>query len=130
MRRRLRRSGLSLIEIVVVITIVAMLMAAVAVHAIGVQKDAQRTTARMDVKTAVTALEMYRATKGRYPDPREGFEPLVRAKTLKEVPRDPWGTPLSWSLVDGEPVVVSFGADGVEGGSEENADVSSRSAPE
>jgi len=124
MSRRSRR-GLSLIEIIVVITIVAMLMSAVAVYAVGVHRTSQRTTARLDVKNAATALELYRATKGRYPDPREGFEPLLRAKTLKELPRDPWGTPLEWRAVDGEPLVISLGADGQPGGADDAAAVTS-----
>jgi general secretion pathway protein G len=122
---RSRRRGLSLIEIIVVITIVSMLMSAVAVYAVGVHRRSQRTTARMDVKNAATALELYRATRGRYPDPGEGFEPLVKAKTLKELPRDPWGTPLEWRAVDGEPLVISLGADGQPGGDGDAADVTS-----
>jgi len=122
---RSRRRGLSLIEIIVVITIVSMLMSAVAVYAVGVHRHSQRTTARLDVKNAATALELYRATKGQYPDPREGFEPLIRAKTLKELPRDPWGTLLDWRLVDGEPLVISLGADGAAGGVDDAADVTS-----
>lgn len=124
-RTRRSRRGLSLIEIVVVITIIAMLTAAVAVYAIGVQRSSQRSTARLDVKNALTALELYRAMHGRYPEPSEGFAPLLKAKTLKSEPRDPWGTPLRWSLVDGEPVVASLGADGAVGGKDEASDITS-----
>lgn len=124
-RRRRSRRGLSLIEIIVVITIVAMMMSAVAVYAVGVHRRSQRTTARLDVKNAATALELYRAMRGRYPDPAEGFEPLVKAKTLKELPRDPWGNPLQWRSVEGEPLVISLGADGEPGGADEAADLTS-----
>ena len=63
-RKQRSARGLGLIEIVVYITIVAMLMSAVAVFAIGVQRRAQIDTARLDIKNAVAALDMYLASKG------------------------------------------------------------------
>lgn len=132
MHRRRRRSprGLSLIEIIVYITIVSMLMSAVAIYAVGAQRNAQRDTARMDVKSAATALELYRATKGQYPAPADGFRPLVKARVLKALPKDPWGHELVWALRDGEPVVTSLGADGAPGGEDENADLTSEAREE
>ena len=124
MTKRSRR-GLSLIEIIVVITIISMLMSAVGVYAMGVYRESQVRTAKMDVKSALTALEVYRGSHGRYPDPSEGFAPVIKARALKSVPKDPWGHPLLWDLKDGEPVVVSLGADGMKGGADENADLSS-----
>jgi general secretion pathway protein G len=127
MRRHHRSArGVSLIEIVVYITIASMLLAAVAVYAVGVQRDSQRTTAFMDVKNAANALDLYRAATGRYPDPEQGFAPLVRHRTLKSTPKDPWGNPLVWRLdAHAEPVVLSLGADGKEGGVDDAADVAS-----
>lgn len=127
MNRTRRRSprGLSLIEIIVYITIVSMLMAAVAVYAVGAHRNAQRDTALLDVKNAANALDMYRATKGNYPDPADGFAPLVKARVLKHVPKDPWGHELVWALRDGEPVVTSLGADGETGGTDDAEDLTS-----
>ncbi|MGV3624165.1 MAG: type II secretion system protein GspG [Archangium sp.] len=123
MRRRRQPRGISLIEIVVYITIASMLMAAVGVYAVGVQKDSMRRTAELDVRTALDAVEMYRGSRGRYPD---DFAALVKAKVLKSAPKDPWGNLLVLSMKDGEPVVTSLGADGREGGEEENEDISAR----
>lgn len=123
---RLRRRGLTLIEIVVVIAILAMLMAAVTTYAIGIEQDSRRTTALMDVRNVRDAFELYRLSAGGYPDPREGVEPLVKRRALKVAPpKDPWGHALSWSLREGEPVVVSFGADGAPGGEGDAADITS-----
>jgi general secretion pathway protein G len=122
--------GLGLIEIVVYITIVSMLMSAVAVYAIGVQRTAQIDAARLDLKNAETALEMHLASKGRYPDPAEGFAPMVKLRALKKVPKDPWGNELTWELRDGVPVVWSYGADGVKGGTDQDADLSSADGEE
>ena len=124
-RRKRSPRGLGLIEIVVYITIVAMLMSAVAVYAIGVQRSAQIDAARLDLKNAEAALDMYLASKGRYPDPADGFAPMVKIRALKKVPKDPWGNLLFWELRDGAPVVWSYGADGVKGGTDQDADLSS-----
>jgi general secretion pathway protein G len=120
-----RPRGISLIEIIVVITIMSMMMSAVGVYSLGVHREAQIRTAKMDVKTALAALDVYRATTGHYPDPREGFAPVIKVHALRELPTDPWGHLLAWDLRDGEPVVTSFGADGVAGGAEDNADLTS-----
>jgi general secretion pathway protein G len=115
---------MSLIEIIVVITIISMLMSAVGVYALGVYRESQVRTAKLDVRAALSALDIYRASHGHYPDPSEGFAPVVKARALKALPKDPWDHPLTWELKDGEPVVTSLGADGLKGGSDENADLS------
>ena len=123
--KRMSRRGLSLIEIIVVITITAMLMSAVGVYALGVQRSSQLRTAKMDVRNAAGALDLYRAQQGRYPDPREGFAPVIALRALKAEPLDPWGTPLIWALKDGEPVVSSLGPDRAVGGAGDDADITS-----
>ena len=128
MQRRHRR-GLSLIEIIVVITIISMLMSAVGVYALGAYKDSMRNTAKLDVKNASIALDLFRASQGRYPNPTEGFAPLIKAHALKTLPKDPWGNALVWKLVDGEPVVTSLGADSVSGGVDDAEDITSADAP-
>lgn len=128
MRRRRRPRGLTLIEIVVVITISAMLMSAVAVSALMIHGNSQRQKAWLDARNLVTALDTYRLQKGRYPTPVEGLDALRKAKVVKELPDDPWGTPYAFALEDGEPVVTSYGADGAPGGSGRDADITSRAA--
>lgn len=118
-----RRRGLTLIEVIVVIAIVSMLMGAVGVYALGTWTDSQRKTARLDVQNARMALDAYRVSRGAWPEPSQGFAPLVKARTLKQLPRDPWRHPLTWRLEDGEPVVMSFGADGAPGGDGDAADI-------
>jgi general secretion pathway protein G len=124
MKKRSKR-GLSLIEIIVVITIISMLMSAVGVYALGVYRESQVRTAKLDVRSALSALDVYRGSHSSYPDPADGFAPLVKARALKTLPKDPWGHPLQWELKDGEAVVTSLGADGLKGGMDENADLSS-----
>jgi general secretion pathway protein G len=76
-----------------------------------------------------TALALYKNKFGEYPSELDGLfsppdgDPIMRAK---QVPLDPWGNPYQYSLVgsDGH-VVVSLGADGEEGGDDEDADIRS-----
>lgn len=126
MRRRRHPRGVSLIEIIVYIAIVSMLMAAVGVYAVGVHDDSMRRTAELDVRTARDALEMYRGSRGRYPDQAEGFGALIKARVLKTEPKDPWGHALVYGLRDGEPMVTSLGADGAPGGEDLNEDIVAR----
>lgn len=114
-----RPRGLTLIEMIVVIAILSLLMSAVGVYALGQYIDSQKKTARLDVRNAAAALDTYRVTYGRYPDPAQGFAPVVAARILKATPKDPWGQPLTWELHDGEPVVTSWGADEAPGGEDD-----------
>ena len=118
-----RPRGISLIEIIVVITIISMLMSAIGVYALGIQGKSMVRIAKSDTVNALNALDVYRASTGHYPDPREGFEPVIKSRALKTTPMDPWGHPLTWDLKNGEPVVTSFGADGAPGGTEDDADI-------
>ena len=117
-----------LITITGVITITAMLMSAVGVYSLGTFRTSKVSAARLDVGNALASLEVYRATKGRYPNPAEGFAPVIKIRALKSTPKDPWGNPLLWELREGEPVVLSLGADGAKGGLDDNADLSSADA--
>ncbi len=125
MKNKRSRRGLTLIEVVVVITITAMLMSAVGVYALGSLREARIKSSKMDVQSALNALDMYLAAKGTYPDPGEGFAPVIKIRALKKEPKDAWGNALIWELREGEAIVTSLGADGVKGGAEDDADLSS-----
>ena len=121
---------MTLIEIVVVITILALLMTAVAVNVTRVARDARRDVAVQDLRNALNMLEMYRARRGRYPTTAEGLRAVVDAQLSKKMPKDPWGTELVYTLHDGEPVIVSLGADGQVGGPGDDEDISSQTLPQ
>lgn len=125
-RRSARARGLTLIEIVVVITITSMLMTAVAVSALRIHQDSLRKTARLDVRTLLDALDLYRLAKGRYPEPAKGLDALYEQQVVKELPVDPWGHAYVYALEDGRSVITSYGGDGQPGGVGDDADVSSR----
>ena len=131
-----RRSGFTLIEIMVVVVILG-LLAALVVPRIGPQvAEAQRTTAATQIRSLEDALEMYRMHNGFYPSTQQGLEAFVTAPTtspvpkrfaeggyLKKVPEDPWGNPYVYRNNNGRITITSYGPDGEEGGEGVNADI-------
>jgi len=116
---------MTLIEIVVVITILSMLTAAVAVYAIRIRDHAQLEVARTDLRNLTQALDTYRLQKGRYPSDAEGLRALVEAHVVQHTPRDPWGNLYVYRWSADAPVVLTYGRDGAPGGTDLDADLSS-----
>jgi general secretion pathway protein G len=135
-----RRTGFTLIEILVVIAVIAVLVALVAPNVfqhVGTAKDA---SARTQIEMLGTALDAYRLDNGRYPTTEQGLDALWQLPTLepqptnwrgpylrKNVPADPWGNPYVYvspgQLSQLGYDIVSFGADGKEGGEGDNKDL-------
>ena len=134
--RLVRRSGFTLIEIMVVVVILG-LLAALVVPRIGPQvAEAQRTTAATQIRSLEDSLEMYRMHNGFYPSTQQGLDALVTAPStspipkhyqnggyLKKVPDDPWGNPYVYRNQNGRITITSYGPDGEEGGEGVNADI-------
>jgi general secretion pathway protein G len=135
-----RRSGFTLIEILVVIVVISLLAALVAPNVfrhVGTAKDA---AAKSQIEMLGAALDAYRLDNGRYPTTEQGLEALWEEPQLeprptswrgpylrKKVPLDPWSHPYVY-LFPGETNVngydlISYGADGVAGGEGEDADI-------
>ena len=126
--QRRRQRGMTLIEIMVVITILGLIMAAVGVAVIPRLEEAKRDTARLDIANIHNALKLYYTKKGKYPDTGTGLKALVDTQNLEKVPTDPWGNEYVYMNEGGKPVLISYGADGTQGGEGSDADISSRDA--
>jgi general secretion pathway protein G len=141
-RARSARSalGFTLIEILVVVTVIAVLAALVAPNVFQHLGTAQDAAARSQIEMLGAALDAFRLDNGRYPTTGQGLEALRGEPTAeprprnwrgpylrREVPLDPWGNPYVYvSPGEANPQsydLVSLGADGVEGGEGENADI-------
>jgi len=139
-RRTRRRSerGYTLVEILVVITIIGLLMALVGPRVLNYLTESKVKTARIQIQSFASALDLFYLDAGRYPTSAEGLAVLVRPTTgitawngpyLKggTVPNDPWGKPYQYRSPGehGAYDVVSLGSDGQEGGTGTAADITS-----
>jgi general secretion pathway protein G len=125
-QQRRRQRGMTLIEIMVVITILGLIMAAVGVAVLPMLEEAKQKTAKVDIGNIHNGLKLYYAKKGRFPDTAAGLRALVETQTLEQLPRDPWGNEYVYMNERGTPLVTSYGRDGVAGGEGFDADLSSR----
>jgi general secretion pathway protein G len=119
-----RRTAFTLVEIMIVVVIIGLLAGLVTYSTTGLLDRAKRQKARADVATLAGALDQYYGANGRFPDNREGLQALVPG-FIQVLPRDPWGN--SYLYVQpgksGPYDVISYGADGREGGTGSDADI-------
>ena len=127
-QQRRRNRGMTLIEIMVVITILGLIAAAVGVAVIPQLEAARRDRASLDIKNIQGAMKLYYTKKGKYPDTASGLQALVEAQALEQMPKDPWNNDYVYINEGGKPVIISYGADGTAGGEGNDADVSSADA--
>jgi general secretion pathway protein G len=137
-RRSARRGerGFTLVEILVVITIIGMIVALVGPRVLNYLGESKVKTAKIQIQSFSSALDLFYLDAGRYPSSSEGLGALVQpaggiaawnGPYLKggAVPTDPWGKPYVYKSPGehGAYDVVSFGADGREGGTGTAADI-------
>jgi len=121
--------GFTFVELLIVITILAIL-ATLAVNTFrGVTPDAKKKAVMINFRTFETALEIYYMNNGQYPTTEEGLQKLVTdglIKNTKDALIDPWKKPYNYrypGIYSDKPEIWSYGADGQEGGEGENADI-------
>lgn len=118
--------GMTLIEIMVVITIVGLLTAAISIAVIPQLQEAKVDRAKMDINKLEGALKVYFAKKGKYPDTGTGLKALLDSQVIERLEQDPWDTDYVYLLENGKPVITSYGADKTPGGEGFDADISSK----
>ncbi len=132
---RVSEQGFTLLEIMVVVVIIGLLVAAVAPNFIGQIGTAEINRAKTDIRSIETALTLYRLDNFRYPSTAEGLEALVTnpgeasapnwKQQLSKIPVDPWNQPYLYASPGqrGDFDVFTYGADRQEGGEGTNADI-------
>ncbi|NWL75639.1 type II secretion system protein GspG [Pseudomonas taiwanensis] len=138
MNLRRSQSGFTLIEIMVVVVILGILAALVVPQVMNRPDQAKVTVAKGDIKAIGAALDMYKLDNFAYPSTQQGLEALVSRPSgnpppknwnkdgyLKKLPIDPWGNPYQYLSPGSKGTydLYSLGADGKEGGSDNDADI-------
>lgn len=132
------RAGFTLVEMLVVLVIIGLIMGLVGPRVLNYLSDARAKTAKLQIESFASALDLYFLDTGRYPSSNEGLTALVRRPAGIEtwngpylkgggVPQDPWGNPYVYRAPGerGAYDIVSRGADGREGGTASAADIRS-----
>ena len=120
--------GMTLIEIMVVLVILGLIASAVVIAVFPQLQKARVDRTTLDIGHIDSALKLYNARKGKFPDTATGLKALVDMEILDKMPKDAWGNDYVYTLENGRPVVTSYGADGTPGGEGPNADISNRPA--
>lgn len=136
---RARRSGFTLIEILVVIVVIAILATLVAPNIFQHVGAAKSATAKSQIEMMGAALDAYRLDNGSYPTTQQGLDALWTMPTVdpptnwrgpylrKPVPPDPWGRAYVYAFPGQQNPngydLLTYGQDGQPGGDGENADI-------
>ncbi len=122
--------GFTLLEIMVVLVIIGVLAAMVAPRFIERADEAKVDSTKAQIQAISQALKLYRLQHGSYPSSSEGIQALVNAdkngkRYLDSLPKDAWGNPFVYLSpgVHGDFDILSYGADGKQGGSGFDADI-------
>lgn len=130
-RAQRRQRGFTIIELLIVMAILGMLAVMVAPNLFNQAASARRDAARSQISSLTSALDAHRLDTGRYPESLDGLlentsdraswnGPYIRS----DVPMDPWGNPYQYSSDGRDFELMSYGADGREGGEGDDADIS------
>jgi len=132
MSRRGYQSGFTLIELLIVMAILAMLAALVGPALFGNLDKGRQSSAVSQISMLEAALDAYRLHVGHYPDSLDALVENVDDEDMwdgpylsraDEVPLDPWDNEFVYTRAGREFSLMSYGADGVEGGEGPDADI-------
>jgi len=142
-RKRVTRKGFTMIELMAVLIILGLLFTLVATRVADQIDKARVTTTKANLKSLHTAINQFKMDTGRFPTEDEGLNALIEQPSdvidyppggyleTTEVTQDGWGQEFYYELdpESGKPfVIISWGADGEEGGEGYDGDLYSTDA--
>ena len=130
--------GMTLIEILVVLVLIGIVMGIVGGNFIQRGEKAKRDAAKIEIGQIGQTLDLFKLEVGRYPSSQEGLQALIAQPAglnnwngpywkKSTVPKDPWGNDYMYIFPGqhGSYDIISYGADGKEGGDGTDKDVTS-----
>lgn len=138
-----KNAGFTLIEIMVVVVILGILATFLVPKIINRPDEARITKVKNDIKAIESALKLYKIDNGFYPTTEQGLSALIEKPDMEPIPRnwkkggylnsegapkDAWGNEYIYRSPGSEGrdyEIISYGADGKEGGEGMGADIKS-----
>lgn len=131
------KKAFSLMELMVVIIILGLLTTLVLPNLMGKSEQAKQKLVCIQMKTISESLKMFKMDFGNFPTMDEGLKALVTNPDStkykrypnggyldgKTTPKDSWNNELIYIPSGSDFEIVSLGADGHEGGTDENQDI-------
>lgn len=144
LRTRNNQAGFSLVEIMIVITLLGLIMTFAVRNYSAREQEGRRKGAKILMQQLRTALDDYYRTCGNYPtDAQGGLQALITKPADgsckdydpngylagKNVPKDPWGGDFVYISEDGRKYTLkALGSDRKEGGEGNDKDISTEDA--
>jgi len=141
------RRGFTLVELLVVVTILGILVAVVGVNVLRYPDKARRSAAKAQIAQFKSALDSFYLDTGTYPTNDEGLKALVEAPMDADISADWDGSYLAEARVPKDPWrheyvyrqpgeggtdfdIICYGKDGVEGGEGVDKDITNHNLDE
>jgi general secretion pathway protein G len=139
-RRAARPRGFTFIEVLVVMIILALIAGIVGTQLLGQAEKAKADATRIQIQSLESALSLYRLHNSGYPTTEQGLAALLKKPdvgtipeqwqgpyvTGNNVPKDGWKHDFIYVSDGRDFTIISLGADGQEGGSGLDSDISSK----
>ena len=143
-RKNRMRKGFTMVELMAVLIILGLLATVLVKNFMGQTDKARVITTKANLKILHTAVMQYKMDTGQFPSEEEGLVALIEPPSevedlaepggyleTTEIPDDGWGHEYYYELYPESGrsfVIISWGADGEEGGEDYDADLSSTDA--
>jgi general secretion pathway protein G len=137
-RTQLNQAGFTLIEMMIVISIIALVMGFLITNVTRKYDQARVDATKIQIRQLGLVLDDFRRICGRYPTTDENLDALLKAPSTlqcknyddgllrdKKLPQDAWGREFLYTSDGNKFVIKSLGADGKEGGDGFNKDITS-----
>lgn len=141
-----KQGGFSFVETLAVLSVTAILASQAGTAAFNMVQKARVSSAKTQIESLKASLQAYYIDCGAFPTGEQGLSALWEKPVLhpvpenwngpytdKKIPKDPWGNPFFYRhngelFPSGAPesapyIVISYGADGVEGGDKNALDI-------